>query len=120
VWSLIEATSMIHMLGHYLNKVVLVSIPSIFGDDTSRACKLTGIEPSGLWLESEDFAKALLHPDDKRAAPHVFIPFHQIAFLLEPAPDLHGQPADSRKTEAPVIEHKRPGGHAPKKKHPPG
>ncbi len=76
---------MIHMLGHYLNKLVLVSIPSIFGDDTARACKLTGIEPSGLWLESEDFATTLLEHDDKRAAPHVFIPFHQIAFLLEPA-----------------------------------
>ncbi len=111
---------MIHMLGHYLNKLVLVSIPAIFGDDTARVCKLTGIEPSGLWLESEDFATTLLDHDDKRAAPHVFIPFHQIGFLLEPAPDSHAKPAHPGKIEAPPIEHKRPGGHAAKKKHPPG
>jgi hypothetical protein len=109
---------MIDMLGHYLNKSLLVSIPSIFGDDDPRACTLTGIEPSGLWLESEDFSKKLLHPDDKRARPHVFIPFHQIAYLLEATADAHGKPGGARTTEAPGIEHKRTSGHTPKKRHP--
>jgi hypothetical protein len=73
---------MISILGHYVNKPVLVSIPPLFADGQLRACRLIGVESGGLWLESEDFTK-LAFPNADRSAAKVFVPFTQIAYLVE-------------------------------------
>jgi hypothetical protein len=75
---------MISALGQHLNKNVLVSIPTIFKDSRPRACVLMGIETSGLWLESRDLAERLLNHHDGKPVPPIFVPFTQVAFLLEP------------------------------------
>jgi hypothetical protein len=61
---------MVDTLGRYLNKALLVSIPSIFGDDSPHTCALAGIESSGLWLESEELWKKLSQREDIRAPLH--------------------------------------------------
>jgi hypothetical protein len=73
---------MINRLGHHINKPVLVSMPSIFADEKPRACKLIGVEPAGLWLENEDLTRMALPDADESLAP-VFVPFTQIAYLVE-------------------------------------
>jgi hypothetical protein len=69
-------------LGRYLNKTILVSIPSLFEDDRCRPYKLIGIELFGLWLEGGDLASRFLTHEYKSVSPAtwaVFIPFSQIA-----------------------------------------
>jgi len=74
---------MISSLGHYLNSVLLVAIPSIFEDAKPRSCKLTGIEAAGLWLAGAELADKVSRSGDGESAS-VFVPFTQIAFLLPP------------------------------------
>jgi hypothetical protein len=72
-------------LGHNLNKTVGVSIPSLFGDDLARVCTLVGIEPSGVWLLCAD-PSFTFQTDQNQIPPtnpNVFIPFAQIAYLLD-------------------------------------
>lgn len=94
---------MINTLGHHLNKILLVSIPSIFEDDHPRACTLTGIDVSGLWLESQDLADKVLHPDDQRVGVRIFVPFARIAYLLEPAAAMHSVPAPDRQAASEIA-----------------
>jgi len=77
---------MAHNLAHHLNKMVVVCVPSVFGDKQPRRCKLKSIEASGLWLESEDLADILSRDDKKSASPTsltAFVPFHQITYLWD-------------------------------------
>lgn len=68
-----------------LNKTILVAIPALFGDPAARRCRLVAAEPSGLWLVSEDLARAV-QPDAKgentEVVPAIFVPFAQIAAVL--------------------------------------
>jgi hypothetical protein len=64
---------MINRLAHYINKPILVSMPSIFKDGKPRACKLVNVEPAGLWLEN--------NPNADEPLATVFVPFTQIAYL---------------------------------------
>jgi hypothetical protein len=98
---------MISMLGHYLNKTVLVSIPAIFANDEPQPCKLIGIEPAGLWLGNDDLTRrAFAQAPEQRA---VFVPFPQIAYLAAPAsPDPDpGSPRSQRKPRASARAKKR-------------
>jgi hypothetical protein len=74
---------MINMLGHHVNKPVLVSIPSIFPDGEPQACTLIGIEPAGLWLESEELTRTLFPDTESEKVRKVFVPFAQIGYLVE-------------------------------------
>jgi hypothetical protein len=74
-------------IGSFLNKQVLVSIPSLFDDGACRAYKLVGVELHGLWLQSDDLAQRLLsaeHRSFASASPVVFVPFAHIAGILIP------------------------------------
>jgi hypothetical protein len=71
---------MTSMLGHHMNKSVLVSIPSIFGNTEPRHCRLVGIETAGLWLESDHFSRLVGGSSDAPPAL-VFVPFSQIGCL---------------------------------------
>ena len=122
---------MISSLGHHLNKTVLVSIPPIFEDHQPVTCTLAGIEASGVWLASKDLWKKLLHGDDDRAVVPIFIPFAQIAYLLEAPEGRHPTRVRDGQTRAPEeppkvssdiqSEHnnKRTKGNDRKKKHRP-
>jgi hypothetical protein len=67
--------------------MILVSIPSFFGDDVAQPCTLVEIEPVGLWLESEAFAERL--PEAHRKPDFLptvtlFFPFSQILYVFDP------------------------------------
>jgi hypothetical protein len=75
-------------LGLSLNKVVSVSIPSLFGDVLPRVCTLVGADTGGVWLQITDPSFKLFRNDKGTAAPanpNVFVPFAQIAYLLDSA-----------------------------------
>jgi len=69
----------------YLNKVILVAIPSLFGDTACRPLRLIGVELYGLWLESAELS-ALSLPENRHAAagtvPITFVPFTQIVCVI--------------------------------------
>jgi hypothetical protein len=71
-------------LANYFNKNILVLIPS-FSDDP-RPYTLVGIEPSGLWLESEELQRKL-HTSEKQqsstATKAAFVPFAQISYVID-------------------------------------
>jgi hypothetical protein len=74
-------------LAQCLNRMILVSIPSFFGDDVAQPCTLVEIEPVGLWLESEAFAERL--PEAHRKPDFLptvtlFFPFSQILYVFDP------------------------------------
>jgi hypothetical protein len=89
-------------LARYLNKMLFVSIPSLFEDGTARSYTLIGAELNGLWLHSEALTDRLLKEHGRDLAlmnPAVFVPFAQIAGVLVatrmPAPAdecTHGTP----------------------------
>ena len=72
---------MVSILGHHVNKPVLVSIPPLFGNGELHRCQLVGIEPAGLWLESEGLSRIAFPDADPRPAT-VFVPFTQVAYLI--------------------------------------
>jgi hypothetical protein len=75
-------------LAHSLNKVVSISIPLLFGDKLPRRCTLVGTEGGGVWLQITDPNLRLFQTDKDRIPPgnpNVFVPFAQIAYLLESA-----------------------------------
>jgi hypothetical protein len=72
-------------LGHSVNKVVLVSIPLIFSDARPRDCRVIGLEPTGLWLESAELWHTAF-PGDETPSGAVFVPFMHIVFLVEARP----------------------------------
>jgi hypothetical protein len=72
---------MLSIMSYHLNKQVLVSIPEILGDGEPRRCRLTGVEPFGLWLESEDLSR-IAFSSDERPLAMVFVPFTQIGYLV--------------------------------------
>jgi len=73
-------------LVHSLNKIISVSIPSLFGDGMPHVCTLVGIETGGVWLQITDPGFRLFPAGENRARaanPNVFVPFAQIAYLLD-------------------------------------
>jgi hypothetical protein len=108
---------MVSALGHYLNKKLLVAIPSIFGDLETRVCTLTGIEEAGLWLESPELAQKLLHSNNPQAATPIFVPFAQIAYSLEPGAFTNRTSEMHPHEKASTISEKRSKTSAHKKKH---
>ena len=74
-------------LAQLINRTILVSVPAHFGDGACRSYVLLGVEPQGLWLQSEEATTRLLTPETKAyaaAAPAIFVPFAQIAAVLAP------------------------------------
>lgn len=69
----------------YLNKTILVSIPTLFHDGKCRSFKLLGVDPQGLWLQSDELAAQLLSEEHQyyaSADPAVFVPFAYTAGIL--------------------------------------
>src|SRR5262245_15205205 len=74
-------------LAQCLNKTILVSIPALFGDEQPRPFTLIGIEPCGLWLESEPLAERLQSADKTQPSLRsltAFFPFSQIFYVVDP------------------------------------
>jgi hypothetical protein len=104
-------------LAHSLNKIVSISIPLLFDDKLPRRCTLVGIEAGGVWLQIADPNFRLFQVDKDRVAPanpNVFVPFPQIAYLLEnvadparpPAPPTSGAGGPGRAIETPSARKK--------------
>jgi hypothetical protein len=99
-------------LGHSLNKIVSVSIPSVFGDELPRVCTLVGIEAGGVWLQITDPNFRLFRADKSQVAPaksSVFVPFAQIAYLLDSTAIANpngtsGQPTSESSDPNPAVE----------------
>jgi hypothetical protein len=86
-------------LSKYVNKTILVSIPSLSGDVKCRPYKLTGVELVGLWLQSEQLASEFLAHDQKAQTQMTwafFVPYSQIACVavgaVAPAVAAGGEP----------------------------
>jgi hypothetical protein len=76
-------------LAHSINRTVLVAIPSFFGDDGTRACRLVDVETAGLWLACDEL-KDRLGPAYEVSAEWTapvtgFFPFTQILYIVEPS-----------------------------------
>jgi hypothetical protein len=105
-------------LAHSLNKIVSISIPLLFDDKLPRLCTLVGTEAGGVWLQITDPNFKLFQTDKGRvspANPNVFVPFAQIAYLLEAttvdpaslsAPPASGASSSSRAIETPPTRKK--------------
>jgi hypothetical protein len=107
---------MVSKLGHHLNKTVLVSIPPIFTTAEPRHCRLVGIDPAGVWLESEDLSR-IAFPNVERLPAKVFVPFTQIAYLVEAPPAAPAPvPSARARNEAPKTGHKPPSARPEKRR----
>jgi hypothetical protein len=88
---------MISKLAQQINKPVLVSMPSIFQDNPLLLCTLIDVETCGLWLESRELVDTLAGAAVAEASQVAFVPFTQIAFLMEgrvvPPSGIRGAPA---------------------------
>lgn len=83
------------MLGRYVNRTVRLSIPILFPDGAPCVGTLISVESAGVWLDSEALTKAV-HLHNAPQPAQVFIPFAQIAYIVEATP--HPEKADSLKT----------------------
>jgi hypothetical protein len=84
-------------VAHFLNRMVLVSIPSLFEGGAARPFRLLDIEAQGLWLQSEELNRRLLSDEMQAlvsAEPAVFVPFAQIAGVLVPTKALPSPPVN--------------------------
>jgi hypothetical protein len=99
----VEGT-VVNMLGHHLNKPVLVSSPSIFSTAEPRHCQMVGVESAGVWLECEELSR-IVQPDLRQPRISVFVPFTQIAFLAG-APQEPIAPPENTETKAPEARRK--------------
>jgi hypothetical protein len=99
-------------LGHSLNKAVSISIPLLFGDDLPHVCTLVGIDAGGVWLQIADPGFKLFQTDKTwiaAAKPNVFVPFAQIAYLLDSTVSAassgpSGQPTSPSSEPNPAVE----------------
>lgn len=69
-------------LTKYVNKTILVSIPTLSGNVKCQPYKLTGVELVGLWLQSEQLASEFLAHEQKAQTQMTwafFVPYSQIA-----------------------------------------
>ncbi len=72
-------------LARYLNRILFVSIPTLFEDGTARPYTLIGAELNGLWLQSDALTDRLLQEHGRglaRMNPVVFVPFANIAGVV--------------------------------------
>jgi hypothetical protein len=99
-------------LGHSLNKAISVSIPPLFGDELPHVCILIGIDAGGVWLNITDPSCRLFQSVKDRISsenPNVFVPYAQIAYLLDSAVMANpngtsGQPANASSDPDPAVE----------------
>lgn len=73
-------------LAHLLNRKIVVLGPRLFGGDADKleTVTLVGVDPAGIWIESDEAANRLADRFRvKPAAPSAFfIPFAQITTIL--------------------------------------
>ena len=103
----------------YINKPVLVSIPALFPDGKARPFTLVGAELHGLWLQSDELAKRLLHADMATyatAGPVAFVPFAQIASVLFATRQPTSSPAPAAAPPAASTSNSKPMAKAPARK----
>lgn len=74
---------MVRLLLNCINRPVVVSSPTLFGEKAARECILVGVEPGGLWLLGEKLLPATA-PVPADATP-VFVPFQHILYLVPAA-----------------------------------
>src|ERR1700744_3645 len=82
-------------IGQFVNRMVLVSIPALYGDGVCRPYTLVGYEAQGLWLRGEELNRRLVAEDTpgvSETVPVVFVPFAQIAAVMIPLPPPGSQP----------------------------
>jgi hypothetical protein len=98
----------------HLNRTVLVSIPSLFGDGKCQAYTLRGAGELGLWLESDALTARLLHNADRQTyalnGQAAFVPFEHIAGVFVPTgtPAEQPPPLPTEKPPAPPAAGKAP------------
>jgi hypothetical protein len=99
------------LLGRYLNKTIRLSIPILFPDGRPCVAALLAIEPAGVWLESDTLREAV----DLHESTRIFIPFAQIAYIVEET--RHHERAEPGRAHPERPDHPE-APHHPQKAHP--
>ena len=109
------------ILGRYINKTVRLGIPALFPEGPPCVAELLAVDSAGVWLESEGLTHAV-YPHNPPESARVFIPFAQIAYILEEIleSERSASPADQEtpKEDAAPSKSKRSGHRGtPRNKH---
>jgi hypothetical protein len=71
-------------LASMIGEVIIVRIP-LLDPDVMMLAKLHGIEPQGIWIESQDFTNQMMEKFRfaiSRTTPLVFVPFDKMDFII--------------------------------------
>ena len=71
-------------LASMVGKVIIARIPALNAKEMSLV-KLHGIEPNGIWIESQDFTDAMMNRcklTASRTTLLLFVPFHNIKYIV--------------------------------------
>jgi hypothetical protein len=67
-----------------VGKVIIVRIPALDPEEMSLV-RLHGVEPNGIWIESQDFTDAMMQKCKLAASTTtllLFVPFHSIEYVI--------------------------------------
>jgi hypothetical protein len=70
----------------YIGNNITVVIPAI-DPDSPQIVKLLGVEPGGIWIESQTLIDHILKIAEQKAAPNslaFFFPYHELRFAFVP------------------------------------
>jgi hypothetical protein len=106
---------MANLLARLVNKLILLSLVSAAEEGASVVCTLVGIEPCGIWVVGDAVLETLDVDNSIDRRSRVFIPFAQIAYLMEPPVKPLAEVLDTEVVPPPATE--APPRTKPKKKH---
>ncbi len=72
---------MLSLLGHHVNRRILVSLPNILESPEPLACLLLASEPAGIWVSSRELTKKVFPGALEDTDTPLFVPYTQIAFI---------------------------------------
>ena len=106
---------MLSLLGHYVNRRVLISLPAILGKPEPLECVLVACEASGVWLSSRNLTKQVYSESSHDIDTPVFIPYAQVGFLVSVDVRQGSRPPAGPTAEPQAREH-HPKRNSPRKR----
>ena len=67
-----------------IGEIIIARIPALNQEEMALV-KLHGVEPNGIWIESQDFTDAMMkkcHLASSVTTLVLFVPFHNIQFIV--------------------------------------
>jgi len=69
------------LLGHHVNRRIVVSLPGLLGSSDPVICVMISCEVAGIWISSPELAAKLGPPGPAGHTPPIFVPFTQVGFV---------------------------------------